>query len=971
MTTTDHSATPSLHFAGINTSLLLRYIADELPPGSVDELLRVADEHRSAAQLADPGTWSTYQQFRVLLETASSLFGGTPFLETAAGSGLDDPTMPELTAMLQSLGSPDALLTMLTEAGSASLAPIVGISGSSIGPDEWRVELYFEDGYEPFREHCAWSAGLFTSIPKLFGFRADVVEEVCQCDGAPACVVRVRWSAEDGPDAVAFLEQRNSLLAARLESLQETVADLVSGEDLALVLTRILSSAARALHAPAFVLALEPDAPTDQRVFALGVGDEAAAIAAELLASGAEGSRRLVVDIASRAHYGRLAAINPGADFFPQEREVLQAHARLVSAALDGAAALADARREARKSDALLRLANALAELATFDEMAVNIAQAVPAVIGCDRAAVLLYEPGAQYGRVVASHGYKTEDDVALRSMDVPLPRPRAGDASVTVWDREAASHFTLLPRLMEDLGSVAIATVPILIDGALAGLVVADVTEQPERLLSDVELHDRLRGLASQSTIAMRNARLLDEIRHQALHDSLTGLPNRALILDRAEQMIARARRNNTECAALYIDLDGFKQVNDSLGHDGGDRLLQAVAARLAVALRESDSIARIGGDEFVALVEGGQTSASPQFVAERILELLKDPFEIDDTARGLIGITASIGIASGRHGSATDLLRDADIALYEAKAAGRNCFVHFERSMHTAVEDRVTLELDLRAAIGGDEFFLMYQPIFDLETRGALGVEALIRWNHPREGLVQPDAFIPVLEETRMIVEVGRWVLEEACRKAVEWQLLEHNMYMSVNVSVRQLDSEQFVDDVRDVIAATGIDPSSLVLEITETAIMTDPKAIARKLEAIKALGVSVAIDDFGTGYSSLAYLRQFPIDILKIDRSFIASMESEESAALIRTLVQLGKQLGLRTLAEGIEDEEQFDRLQQEKCDSGQGFMLARPLSVAAVEEFITNIGTRRTTVPRVLRKAAVSGAGGTGADPTADR
>jgi hypothetical protein len=303
MTTTDQSATPS-HFAGINTSLLFRYVADELQPGSADALLRGADERRSAEELADPGTWSTYDQFRKLLETASSLFGGAAFLEIAAGSGLDDPTMPELTAMLQSLGSPDALLAMLTEAGSASLAPIVGISGHSTGPDEWRVELHLEDGYEPFREHCAWSVGLFTSIPQLFGFRADVVEEACQCDGAPACVVRVRWSAENGPDTTAFLDQRNRLLAARLESLQETVADLVSGEDLDHVLTRILSSAARALHAPAFVLVLAADAPTDRHVFALGVGDEADEIAAELLTSGVEGSRRLVVDIASRAHSG-------------------------------------------------------------------------------------------------------------------------------------------------------------------------------------------------------------------------------------------------------------------------------------------------------------------------------------------------------------------------------------------------------------------------------------------------------------------------------------------------------------------------------------------------------------------------------------------------------------------------------------------------------------------------------------------
>ena len=264
----------------------------------------------------------------------------------------------------------------------------------------------------------------------------------------------------------------------------------------------------------------------------------------------------------------------------------------------------------------------------------------------------------------------------------------------------------------------------------------------------------------------------------------------------------------------------------------------------------------------------------------------------------------------------------------------------------MQRAVEDRVTLERDLRAAIGSDQFFLMYQPIFDLETRTPLGVEALIRWNHPRDGLVQPNAFIGVLEETRMIVPVGRWVLEEACQKAVEWNLGELGLYMSVNLSARQLDDDALVADLQSVLESTGLDPHLLVLEVTETAIMKDIAASAQHLRDIKALGVSIAIDDFGTGYSSLGHLRRFPIDILKIDRSFVASMStSNESAALIHTLVQLGKRLGLRTLAEGIEDQDQFSKLQDERCDSGQGFMLARPLSVAAVEEFLASLSSTR--------------------------
>jgi Amt family ammonium transporter len=274
----------------------------------------------------------------------------------------------------------------------------------------------------------------------------------------------------------------------------------------------------------------------------------------------------------------------------------------------------------------------------------------------------------------------------------------------------------------------------------------------------------------------------------------------------------------------------------------------------------------------------------------------------------------------------------------------------VTFKREMQAAVEDRLTLELDLRAASERNEFFLMYQPIFDLESGTVLGVEALLRWNHPTRGVVQPDMFIPLLEETKQIVEVGRWVLTEACRQAAEWRLPERDMYVSVNVSARQLDDQNLVEDLRNALAAADLEPSALVIEITETAIMRDAEMTARQLEIVKALGISIAIDDFGTGYSSLAYLRQFPVDILKIDRSFITPIsDSAESKALLHTLVQLGKQLGLKTLAEGIEQHEQFCHLQDEECDSGQGFMFARPLAAADVDNFLSTLANPQPAPP----------------------
>jgi diguanylate cyclase (GGDEF)-like protein len=936
-------------FAGLNTWLLVRYLRGHAGADGVTRVLFESAESRTASELFELATWSSYAQFRRLLEVTARLFGVSA-VERAAGGGLTDPSMPEMTAMLQSLGSPEALLAMISESGGAGLAPAVELSGHALGPHEWVVREWFVAGFEPFREYCAWAAGLYSNIPRLFGLRAEVLKTACACDGAPACEYRIRWFPDDETVDAEYFEARIQVLTAQLEGLQQTVSDLVSDDDLERVLARIVVSAARTISVPGFVLALEALPAAAKHVYATGISeDEAERLAAEVLANGREvDESSLVVEVQStRRRYGRLAALRPTGRFFPQERVVLQAYARLVAAALDSAAALEDARRQAQTARALLELSNSLAEIATTDEMAAHIAHAVTAVVGCDRSAVILFEPNAHTGRVVATHGFWTTTELRLRTMDVPVAQIRAADASVHVWDRASAADRATLSQLMDELGTEAVATVPIVIEGEAVGLVVADVVDRPERL-RDPDVADRLRGLASQATIAIRNGRLLENIRHQALHDSLTGLPNRTLIIDRVDQMLARARRRNADCAALFVDLDGFKHVNDTLGHEAGDRLLRSVAARLSATLRETDTVARLGGDEFVVLVEGGTPTGSPEFVAERLLKVLREPFDIDDASRSTLRITASIGIALGSHTSATDLLRDADIALYEAKTAGKDRFVTFQREMQTAVEDRLTLELDLRGAVERNEFFLMYQPIFDLDSGQVLGVEALVRWKHPRRGVVQPDTFIPVLEETKQIVEVGRWVLREACRQAAEWRLPERNIYVSVNVSARQLDDEHLVEDLCGALDSAGLDPTALVVEITETAIMRDATATARQLRAVKSLGVSVAIDDFGTGYSSVAYLQQFPVDILKIDRSFVTPItESTESKALLHTLVQLGKQLGLKTLAEGIEQHDQFCQLQEEQCDSGQGFMFARPLAAAAVEDFLASLPNPRST------------------------
>jgi diguanylate cyclase (GGDEF)-like protein len=428
------------------------------------------------------------------------------------------------------------------------------------------------------------------------------------------------------------------------------------------------------------------------------------------------------------------------------------------------------------------------------------------------------------------------------------------------------------------------------------------------------------------------------EELQFLALHDPLTGQPNRTLILDRATQMLARARRHQLPAALLFLDLDDFKVINDTLGHRAGDQLLVAVAARLAAEVREGDTVGRLGGDEFVLLVEGDALHVGVQQVADRILASLQLPFQIDDSDQPLM-VSASIGIAEGDRTTAEELLRDADTALYRAKARGKRCAVEFNQKMREAAEDQRSLATDLGRAQELDEFFLVYQPTIDLQSNALTGVEALLRWRHPVRGIVEPNDFIPELEASGLIIPVGTWVLNTACRQGALWQEEGHRFTVSVNVSILQLSRPEFVREVEEALALSGLDPNSLTLEFTETTLMRNGTETISQLNALKSQGVRLAVDDFGTGYSSLAYLRQFPMDVVKIDRAFVSGLSnSSEAAALVHALVQLGKALNLQTVAEGIEDDDQRLRLQIEDVDIGQGYLFSRPLALADVAAFL---------------------------------
>jgi diguanylate cyclase (GGDEF)-like protein/PAS domain S-box-containing protein len=441
------------------------------------------------------------------------------------------------------------------------------------------------------------------------------------------------------------------------------------------------------------------------------------------------------------------------------------------------------------------------------------------------------------------------------------------------------------------------------------------------------------VQGLALNLRDITERKALEEQLRQLAFHDSLTLLANRSLFRDRLQHSLTLAQRAQAQVAVMFVDLDNFKNVNDSLGHDVGDRLLQAVAQRLVKSTRFSDTVARLGGDEFAILLEGVATNAEIERLATALIGELDQPFTLGGTE---VRVSASIGVAfSTLETSAEALLSKADIAMYHAKAAGKNRFMSFQPPMQELLQERTRLVADIARAVATEEFYVEYQPIVDLGTRSLLGVEALVRWRHPELGVLMPDRFIQIAEECGQIVKLGRWVLGRACREMHAWRSSVAGgagLRLAVNISARHLEHGDLAQDVAQVLKESGIEPGNLVIELTESTIMHNTEANLARLLQLKALGVRLAIDDFGTGYSSLSYLHRFPIDILKIDRSFVGRLiNSSNGPELARAVITLGETLGLDTVAEGIELEPQVEALLNLGCVAGQGFLFARPGSL----------------------------------------
>ncbi len=570
-----------------------------------------------------------------------------------------------------------------------------------------------------------------------------------------------------------------------------------------------------------------------------------------------------------------------------------------------------------------------------------QVIQASRDLLGDDAGVVRMRDLTGGGTAVAASLGVGKEFLAARNRTNTPGIGTRAiGERALVVFDKNSDSFVRHVPGEWATEGLRAGMAAPVFERGEVVGAL-GTASRDPNRAYSMRDQQVML-ALAEHTSLALNHARALEDVVHQAFHDSLTGMPNRALFMDRVSHALTRGEQGARPVGVLVVDLDDFKTINDSLGHGVGDTLLVQVAERLAGCLRRSDTIARLGGDEFAVLLEDVSDADGAALWADRILETLGSPFSVADRQ---VSVNGSIGIALGA-GEAETLLRDADLAMYRAKADGKGRYEAFEPGMHTEIMERLELEVELKGAIERGELTLVYQPIFSLRSGVIAGLEALVRWRHPTRGLVPPDRFIPLAERSGRIDDVGRWVLAAACHQGALWRAKYPalpGIQVGVNISAAQLQAPELVPTVAGALETAQLDPEGLTLEITETALMDDFDAAVRRLGELKDLGLEIAVDDFGTGHSSLRYLQRLPIDNLKIAKPFVDEIVSPESKPpILRAVLDIADVFGLRPVAEGIEHAEQAQLLLELGCELGQGHHLSKPVPPDQADDLILSAG-----------------------------
>lgn len=934
--------------------VLLRYVERNLGSAAAERVVRRAGLGELEALRADvDGTrWFSRDEVLALAQAGARICQDDDFGrrigEELVRSNIVDGMLP----MLRSSGSVEAALPGFLNAG-AKMAMTRRMKLVEASPGNAVIEAAFDPASDAHPFFCGVVNGFYSAMPWIYGACGSIVEISCQCRGDAQCTYLLAWdgeptSAADGDDAVRAIVGSDSVGAAdpllrRFEQLQDMAAALATAEDISTALELVADLSALVVSAPRHVLAVRTSKTDELRVHQQGWADSDEAVAvAHRLDRGEVLPNEIAVPVASdKGHYGVLSAIySPGSTAGDVERRLLASYAKHAASAIEAAAALESARRDRDTARALLSLSRALGLVTTQAEVIDTLAEILPAVLDSDHVWLWMWNASAARLELAATSFDLPDADLPtiLEAAELPGIQRLALRPEPAFLD--VGTERAPIDRHLVATGTQWGAVVPIQARGDFLGVIVAGYREMLEASDRD-DLVDRMEGLAGQAASALDNARLLDRVRDQALRDPMTGLPNRPLIEDRATHALRSAARDGSSVGLLFIDLDRFKIVNDTLGHSAGDRLICRVAERLAESLRGADTLARLGGDEFVVLLPNIDSVETATGVANRIVEGLRAPFDFD--GRKLF-VSCSVGVAvSGEHGETYgDLLQHADSAMYEAKAHGRNTYeVRAKRA--DPVDRRRTvldLEADLHVAAERDELTLLYQPQIDFRTMQIVAVEALLRWDHHELGRLGPDAFLPMAEESGLIVELDRWVRETAVAQAVRWVEQGTPLRVAVNISTRDLHRPTLRDEIGELLLRSGLEPHLLELEITDRVVMSEER-LPSLLADFRTLGVRLAIDDFGTGTSVLGRLQRCPVDVLKIDKGFVQTITAANpDAPVVAALMSLAHELGMEVVAEGVETAFQGGLLRRLGGHLAQGYFFSPPVDADAIDDLVAS-------------------------------
>jgi len=827
-----------------------------------------------------------------------------------------------------------------------------------IGADHVILTGHYGDPATADRFYCGLSAGFYAQVPRAFGMVGDAAEVLCQLDGAGCCTYRITWQ----PDPNALAPDTASLAASadrvqqqidQLEEVHQLTSQLLSADGVDEVLARVTAEAGRAVQAPRYLLAVRINDRDRLRVHQRGFRAGTADTFAERLLAGEVGESDgvLCADVAHDDRYhGRLAACySRGSNFADNDRRLLRAYARHAAAVLDHVASLEQAATDRDTARALLDLARSIAGASSVAEVARRLVDTVPRVVDCDVAALWTWDEETDelvlsaYADGVAHTGFA--GPARLAADELEDIRSLADAPSPLILDADTAAEP--VRGMLTSSGLSQVAVVPVTLHGRFAGIVCAGYRRE---LPEEQTLFGRLAGLADHAAVALQSVRLVERISHQALHDNLTGLANRQKLQEHGELALARARRTKRRVALLFIDLDRFKNVNDTLGHAAGDELIKQVAQRITDTTRPTDVLARLGGDEFLLMLPDVADNDAAVAAAQRIVDTLQGPFVIG--GRQAVYISCSIGVACyPDHGADyPSLVKHADIAMYTAKAEGRNQVALYTDRRAAPRPASIELEGQLHAAIERDEIEVFFQPQYDLAGGVVAGAEALVRWRHPTYGLLEPISFIGLAEESGLISAIDARVREVAFARTKAWHDEGHPIRIAVNLDGTDLRNPRFPARVIADVAASGLSPEFVEVEITDRVVIDDD-TLRLALEEFHAAGLRVAIDDFGTGSSVLGRLHKCRVQTLKIDRGLIQDIQdNSQSGLIVEAVLALARNMGLTTVVEGIENVHQLEALRTYGADLGQGFLLSRPV---AAETFATLLTTTTSVTASLLR------------------